>query len=167
MLNSVALFLFPLIGYALHLTQSQFGLWSALAIHDISSVVGATAKYGPQALMVGTTIKLARALWIVPVAFAVAIFKKSKTRIKWPWFILSFLPSCGCEHVFAGVRRGLSKTQRVGKNWVDSHSLSDWHWASRSTLKQVGVRPLLQRILLWAIVASTSLVFIRYGIIAI
>ena len=62
MLNSVALFLFPLIGYALHLTQSQFGLWSALAIHDISSVVGATAKYGPQALMVGTTIKLARAV---------------------------------------------------------------------------------------------------------
>jgi len=78
--------------------------------------------------MVGTTIKLARALWIVPVAFAVAILKKSKTRIKWPWFILIFLPSCGCEHVFAGVRRGLSKTQRVGKDWLDSHSLSDWPW---------------------------------------
>jgi len=90
-LNSVALFLFPLVGYALHLTQSQFGLWSALAIHDTSSVVGATAKYGAQALMIGTTIKLARALWIVPLAFAVAIFKKSKTRIKWPWFILLFL----------------------------------------------------------------------------
>jgi len=89
-LNSVALFLFPVVGYALHLTQSQFGLWSALAIHDTSSVVGATAKYGSRALMIGTTIKLARALWIVPVAFAVAILKKSKSRIKWPWFILLF-----------------------------------------------------------------------------
>ena len=77
--------------------------------------------------MVGTTIKPARALWIVPVAFAVAILKKSKTRIKWPWFILIFLPGCGCEHVFAVVRLGLSKTQRVGKDWLDSHSLSDWH----------------------------------------
>src|SRR5579863_1400705 len=89
-LNSIALFLFPAIGYALHMTQSQFGLWSALAIHDTSSVVGATAKYGSQALMVGTTIKLTRALWIVPVAFAMAMLKRSKTRIKWPWFILLF-----------------------------------------------------------------------------
>ena len=89
-LNSVALFLFPVVGYALHLTQSQFGLWSALAIHDTSSVVGATAKYGSQALMIGTTIKLARALWIVPLAFVVAILRKSKTRIRWPWFILLF-----------------------------------------------------------------------------
>jgi uncharacterized membrane protein YadS len=76
-LNSIALFLFPVIGYALHLTQSQFGLWSALAIHDTSSVVGATAKYGAQALMIGTTIKLARALWIVPLAFVVAVLRKS------------------------------------------------------------------------------------------
>src|SRR6201997_2550697 len=67
-LNSVALFLFPLIGIALHMSQTQFGLWSALAIHDTSSVVGATAKYGPIALAVGTTIKLARALWIVPLS---------------------------------------------------------------------------------------------------
>lgn len=89
-LNSVALFLFPVIGYALHLTQDQFGLWSALAIHDTSSVVGATAKYGAEALMVGTTIKLARALWIVPVALAIAFLNKGKAKVKWPWFILLF-----------------------------------------------------------------------------
>ena len=89
-LNSIALFLFPLIGYTLHLTQSQFGLWSALAIHDTSSVVGATAKYGSTALAVGTTIKLARALWIVPLSLVTAVVLKSKARIQWPWFILFF-----------------------------------------------------------------------------
>ena len=88
-LNSVALFLFPVVGYALHMTQAQFGLWSALAIHDTSSVVGATAKYGATALAIGTTIKLARALWIVPLTlFTAALFRKQKTRIAIPWFIL-------------------------------------------------------------------------------
>src|ERR1700726_2360962 len=89
-LNSVALFLFPVIGLALHMSQTQFGLWSALAIHDTSSVVGATAKYGAAALAVGTTIKLARALWIVPLSAVTAVFLKSKARIQWPWFILFF-----------------------------------------------------------------------------
>jgi uncharacterized integral membrane protein (TIGR00698 family) len=89
-LNSVALFLFPVIGYAFHMTQSQFGLWAALAIHDTSSVVGATAKYGATALAVGTTIKLARALWIVPLSLLTAVTLKSKARIHWPWFILLF-----------------------------------------------------------------------------
>src|SRR5580765_2901489 len=89
-LNSIALFLFPLIGYALHMTQAQFGLWSALAIHDTSSVVGATAKYGATALAIGTTITLARALWIVPLSIATAVVLKSKARIQWPWFILFF-----------------------------------------------------------------------------
>src|SRR6202042_2756371 len=87
-LNSVALFIFPPIGSALHLSQEQFGLWSALAIHDTSSVVGATARYGAIALVVGTTIKLARALWIVPLAIGTAMVKKTKGQIQWPWFIL-------------------------------------------------------------------------------
>ncbi len=74
LLNSVALLIFPAIGYALHLSQNQFGLWAALAIHDTSSVVGAAAKYGNEALAVGTTVKLARALWIVPVSLLTAAF---------------------------------------------------------------------------------------------
>ena len=89
-LNSGALFLFPAVGYALHMTQSQFGLWAALAIHDTSSVVGATAKYGPTALAIGTTIKLARALWIAPLSLVTAVTQKSKAKIQWPWFILFF-----------------------------------------------------------------------------
>src|SRR3984893_10787307 len=87
-LNSIALLTFPPIGGALHLTQSQFGLWAALAIHDTSSVVGAAAKYGATALIVGTTVKLARALWIVPLALVTAAVRRSgNTRVALPWFI--------------------------------------------------------------------------------
>ena len=89
-LNSVALLTFPAIGLWLKLSQTQFGLWAALAIHDTSSVVGAAAKYGAVALAVGTTVKLARALWIVPLSIGTAAVKGSKTRIQWPWFILFF-----------------------------------------------------------------------------
>jgi uncharacterized membrane protein YadS len=87
LLNSIALLLFPVRGWAQPLSQTQFGLWSALAIHDTSSVVGATAKYGAVALSVGTTVKLGRALWIVPVSVLTSMFMKSKSRIPWPWFI--------------------------------------------------------------------------------
>ena len=167
MLNSVALFLFPLIGYALHLTQSQFGLWSALAIHDTSSVVGATAKYGPQALMIGTTIKLARALWIVPVAFALAIFKKSKSRIKWPWFILFFCLAAVASTYLPVFGAVYPKLSALGKTGLTVTLFLIGTGISKSTLKQVGVRPPLQGLLLWAIVAVTSIVLIRYGIIAI
>jgi uncharacterized integral membrane protein (TIGR00698 family) len=166
-LNSVALFLFPVIGYALHLTESQFGLCSALAIHDTSSVVGATAKYGSQALMIGTTIKLARALWIVPVAIAVAVLKKNKTRIKWPWFILFF-----CFAAVAGTYLPLfgplyPQLSTLGKTGLTVTLYLIGTGISRSTLKQVGVRPLLQGILLWAIVAISSLALIRLGFISV
>lgn len=166
-LNSVALFLFPAVGYALHLTQSQFGLWSALAIHDTSSVVGATSKYGSVALMIGTTIKLARALWIVPVALAVAMLKRSKTRIKWPWFILLF-----CLAAVAGTYLPLlgplyPQLSKLGKTGLTVTLYLIGTGISKSTLKQVGPRPLFQGILLWAIVAISSLALIRHGFISI
>src|SRR3954470_16248720 len=90
-LNSIALLTFPAIGAALALSQSQFGLWAALAIHDTSSVVGAAAKYGAAALAIGTTVKLARALWIVPISLATAAVRRSHARVQWPWFILFFM----------------------------------------------------------------------------
>src|SRR5260370_29058114 len=100
-LNSIALLIFPPIGNALHLSQPQFGLWAALAIHDTSSVVGAATKYGPQALVIGTTVQLARALWIVPLALATAAIKRSRSKgaaggnsslgIQFPWFIALFV----------------------------------------------------------------------------
>src|SRR5208282_1904087 len=96
LLNSVALLIFPVIGHGLHLSQNQFGLWSALAIHDTSSVVGAAAKYGNQALEVGTTVKLARALWIVPVSLLAAVYMarsggaQRRAKVTIPWFIFLF-----------------------------------------------------------------------------
>jgi len=166
-LNSVALFLFPVIGYALHLTQSQFGLWSALAIHDTSSVVGATAKYGAQALMIGTTIKLARALWIVPLAFVVAILRKSKTRIRWPWFILLFCLAAVASTYLPWFGPLYPRLSALGKTGLTVTLYLIGTGISKSTLKEVGVRPLVQGILLWAIVAIASLTLIRFGIISI
>src|SRR5260221_3742339 len=129
-LNSVALFLFPVIGHLLHLSQSQFGLWSAIAIHDTSSVVGAAGRYGPEALQIATTVKLARALWIIPVSLLAAVFFRSRAagnvgqggraKIKIPWFIGLFvvaillntwLPMPAVSHAIVGASHaGLTLT---------------------------------------------------------
>jgi uncharacterized integral membrane protein (TIGR00698 family) len=166
-LNSIALLVFPFIGSALHLTQSQFGLWAALAIHDTSSVVGAAAKYGNEALAIGTTVKLARALWIVPIALVTAYMMKSKARLQWPWFILFFcLAAVANTYVplFAPAYPVLSRLGRVG---LTATLYLIGTGLSMSTLKQVGARPLIQGVLLWAAVAITSLLAIRAGLIAL
>ena len=164
-LNSIALLAFPPIGNVLHLTQSQFGLWAALAIHDTSSVVGAAAKYGAQALVVGTTVKLARALWIVPLALVTAAVKRSKTRVPLPWFILFFclaavvntyIPAFGNfdRWAFSAGRLGLTATLFLIGTGI-----------SLATVKSVGWRPLLQGVLLWIMVATVTLYLIRMQII--
>ena len=163
LLNSVALLAFPAIGSLLHMTQTQFGLWSALAIHDTSSVVGATAKYGAVALAVGTTVKLARALWIVPLSIGTAIAKKSKARIQWPWFILFFCLAAVANtyvHVFQPSYPVLKHLGIIGLT-VTLYLIGTG--LSMKTLREVGVRPLLQGILLWIIVAIGSLTLIRGG----
>ena len=163
LLNSVALLTFPAIGTALHLTQTQFGLWSALAIHDTSSVVGATAKFGAVALAVGTTVKLARALWIVPLSIGTAMVKKSKSRIQWPWFILFFCLAAMANtylHRFQVLYPSLKHLGVVGLT-VTLFLIGTG--LSKKTLQQVGARPLLQGILLWIIVAAGSLSLIRGG----
>jgi uncharacterized integral membrane protein (TIGR00698 family) len=166
-LNSVALLTFPAIGFWLKLSQTQFGLWAALAIHDTSSVVGASAKYGAIALAVGTTVKLARALWIVPLSVGTAAFKGGKTRIQWPWFILFFcLAAVANTYVFPGATayRFLSnagKLMLIITLFLIGASLSP------AALRKVGPRPLLQGILLWIVVAVTSLLAIRAGWIRI
>jgi uncharacterized integral membrane protein (TIGR00698 family) len=167
LLNSVALLLFPLIGLALHLSQMQFGLWAALAIHDTSSVVGAAAKYGTEALQIGTTVKLARALWIVPLALATAYATKSKARVQWPWFILLFCLAAVAATYFPA----------AGAIWVTLSHLGRLGLAvvlfligtalSKETLREVGIRPLLQGVALWAIIATLTLFAIRAGWIAV
>jgi len=167
LLNSLALLTFPAIGTWLKLSQTQFGLWAALAIHDTSSVVGASAKYGAVALAVGTTVKLARALWIAPVTLGTALVKGSKTRIQWPWFILFFcLAAVANTYLFPGARlyhllSGLGKLMLIFTLFLIGATLSP------AALRRVGPRPLLQGVLLWIVVAVTSLLAIRAGWIAI
>lgn len=180
-LNSIALLVFPAIGGTLHLSQSQFGLWAALAIHDTSSVVGATAKYGTQALMIGTTVKLARALWIVPLALATAAFtrrnslrraqgetsKRGKPPIQIPWFIFLFcLAAVFNTYVpsFGGFSTSLFLLGRVA---LTATLFLIGTGITRATLKEVGWRPLLQGVLLWIVVGVTSLYFIRIGFISL
>jgi len=166
-LNSIALLIFPAIGWALHLSQTQFGLWSALAIHDTSSVVGAAAKYGAVALAVGTTVKLARALWIVPLAIATAVVKKTKTRIQWPWFILFFCLAAVANTYLPLFARMYPALSRLGRMGLSATLFLIGTGLTRKTLQQVGIRPLMQGVTLWAIVAISSLALIRWGWIAI
>ena len=171
-LNSLALLIFPAIGTAMHLSQSQFGLWAALAIHDTSSVVGAAAKYGAVALAVGTTVKLARALWIVPLTVGTAAVKRSngsatEAKIQWPWFIALFvLAAVLATFVPAGAPL-YHALYNAGKIGLTATLFLIGCGVSRSTLRQVGARPLIQGVLLWIVVAVTSVVLIRAGWIAI
>lgn len=162
-LNSVALFLFPVIGFALHMSQSQFGLWSALAIHDTSSVVGATARYGPTALAVGTTIKLARALWIVPLSVVTALALKSKARIQWPWFILLFCVAALLNTLLKVYNPFFGTLNHLGKIGLTVTLFLIGTGLNRKTLQQVGIRPLLQGLSLWLIVGASTLALIVFN----
>ena len=166
-LNSIALLIFPPLGWALHLTQTQFGLWAALAIHDTSSVVGATARYGPVALVVGTTVKLTRALWIVPVAIGAAIVKRSKTKIQWPWFILLFCLAAVASTYLPAFTNFWHVLSNLGKLGLTATLFLIGTGISRATLRQVGWPPLLQGVILWILVGVTSLWLIFAGWIAL
>lgn len=166
-LNSVALLVFPAIGLAVGLNESQFGLWAALAIHDTSSVVGASAKYGATALAVGTTVKLARALWIVPLTLGTAFLKRREARIQWPWFILFFcLAAVINTYLTAGapVYPWIVKLARIGLT-VTLFLIGCG--ISKATLKKVGARPLVQGVILWIVVGVLSLLLIRAGVIGL
>jgi uncharacterized integral membrane protein (TIGR00698 family) len=162
-LNSVALLLFPAIGLALRMSQTQFGLWSALAIHDTSSVVGAAAKYGSQGLQIATTVKLARALWIVPVAMLTAFATKCKARVQWPWFILIFCLAAMANTYFPAAGMLYPVLSRLGRLGLTVVLFLIGTGLSKDTLRRVGIRPFLQGVCLWAIVATSSLLAIRAG----
>jgi uncharacterized integral membrane protein (TIGR00698 family) len=181
LLNSVALLVFPAIGGALHLSQDQFGLWAALAIHDTSSVVGAAAKYGNQALLIGTTVKLARALWIVPVSLLTAAFMARLTagtreagaaagdrmKVKMPWFILYFCIAAAANTYLPRFALQYHALNTIGKSGLVATLFLIGTSLSKKTLREVGVRPLVQGVVLWVVVASTSLFAIYNGYISI
>lgn len=160
-LNSIALFIFPPLGHMFDMTQTQFGTWAAIAIHDTSSVVGAGEMYGEQALQTATLIKLTRALWIIPLAFATMfIFRDKTAKISIPWFIFIFvlamiantylpLPQQFVDTMVWIARRGMVLTL-----FLIGASLS------LASIKNVGVRPLLQAVALWIIISISSLLVV-------
>jgi uncharacterized integral membrane protein (TIGR00698 family) len=167
-LNSVALFIFPAIGHALHLTQTQFGLWSALAIHDTSSVVGAAARYGAAALVIATTVKLARALWIVPVSLGTAFVRRNQARrnrlrIHIPWFIAFFILAAVANTFLQWIHPESTQLVRLGRLGLAVTLFLIGTGLTRQTIKNVGLRPLIQGVLLWIVVGSASLFLILHG----
>jgi uncharacterized integral membrane protein (TIGR00698 family) len=166
-LNSVALLTFPAIGAALHLSQTQFGLWAALAIHDTSSVVGAAAKYGAVALAVGTTVKLARALWIVPMSLGAALVKHARAKIQWPWFIAWFCLAAVCNTYMPAGGAAYSLLSRAAKIGLTATLYLIGSGISIATLKKVGHRPLLLGVILWVLISTGSLWLIRKGWVAL
>lgn len=166
-LNSIALLIFPPIGSALGMTQTQFGLWAALAIHDTSSVVGAAAKYGAVALAVGTTVKLARALWIVPMSVGTAVYRGAKAKIQWPWFIALFCLATVCNTYLPAGAPAYGMLSKIAKIGLTVTLYLIGAGISVATLKRVGHRPLLQGVLLWLLVSVGSLWLIRAGWIAL
>lgn len=163
-LNAIALFVFPSIGHWLGLSQQEFGTWAAIAIHDTSSVVGAGAAYGEEALKVATTIKLTRALWIIPLALATSlIFKNKDRKISIPWFILFFVIAILLNTFildsipgFGSAISGLARKCLTLTMFFIGASLS------KDVLRSVGLKPLIQGILLWTVISIGSLLYIIY-----
>lgn len=157
-LNSAALFLFPFIGHQLNLSQSQFGMWCAIAIHDTSSVVGAASKYGPQALEIGTTVKLARALWIIPVAFlSTFIFKNKNSKIKIPYFIGLFVLAMIANTYIPFVQQYNHYLTNIAKAGLTLTLFLIGCGLNRKTISSVGFKPLIQGVILWVIISTAAL----------
>ena len=166
-LNAIALFVFPVIGHALDMSQQDFGTWAAIAIHDTSSVVGAGAAYGEEALRVATTIKLTRALWIIPVAILTSfIFKSKGQRVSIPWFIFFFIlamvfntyvldTSATGIAIGNGINDLARKMLTVTLFFIGAS-------LSRDVLRAVGLRPLVQGVLLWVVISLGTLGYIYW-----
>lgn len=160
-LNAVALFIFPVIGRAIGLTQPQFGMWAAIAIHDTSSVVGAGAAYGDEALQIATTVKLTRALWIIPLAlFSTFVFRCRGKRVTIPWFILLFVAAMALN-TYTGIPAVITRTIVDASHRVLCMTLFLIGCGlSMSVVRTVGMRPLLLGVVLWAIISVATLAVI-------
>jgi uncharacterized integral membrane protein (TIGR00698 family) len=169
-LNSIALFIFPAIGVALHLTQPQFGIWAAIAIHDTSSVVGAAAAYGAEALQVATTVKLTRALWIVPLTLGTAFaFRRRMSpeagarpgRVVIPWFIFFFLLASVIRTYVPAPQIAWDVIVRVARIGLTVTLFLIGSALSRKSLAAVGFRPLILGVTLWILISAAGLWAVR------
>lgn len=170
LLNAIGLILFPFLGHHLHLTEHQFGLLAALAIHDTSSVVGSCLSYGAESLIVGTTVKLVRALWIIPVTLIIAVVysrinkdKNSLAKVKKPWFILWFILASLLVTVFPSLHLVGDKLKHVGEGLFIIALFLIGYNVSIKNIKAVGLNVLLQAIFLWTIVSICVISALKLG----
>jgi len=162
-LNSIALIIFPPIGHILELSQVDFGLWSAIAIHDTSSVVGAAAKYGDEALEVATTVKLARALWVIPVAFlSTMLFKNKGSKVKIPYFIGLFILAMLANSYIPFIQPLGPYIVEISKAALTLTLFLIGTSLSYRTVKNVGAKPFIEGVLLWIFISISSLLYILY-----
>ena len=157
LLNALALFIFPEIGQYFHLSQNQFGIWSAIAIHDTSSVVGAASKYGHEALQTATTVKLARALWIIPISFVLSFLNKSGGKIKIPYFIGFFVLAILVNSYFPAIKEVTDYVVDFSKSSLKVALFLIGTGLSFQNLKNIGIKPLLLGIILWVVISVISL----------
>jgi len=165
-LNAVALFLFPAVGHVLDLSQQQFGIWAGLAIHDTSSVVGAAAAYGKQALDIGTTVKLSRAIWIVPFVLAAGLATKAESKAKVPLFIIGFILAAALRSLLPQFASVWGTLAAVAQQALVVTLFLIGAGLSREVLKNVGVRPLAQGVSLWLLAGGLTLTAILQGLIS-
>ncbi|MEG1641990.1 MAG: putative sulfate exporter family transporter [Synergistaceae bacterium] len=163
LLNGVALILFPPLGHFFGLTQEQFGFWAALAIHDTSSVVGAGAIYGAQALAIATTVKLTRALWILPVSFVGTKIKNSKSNATFPWFLLGFLAAAAIRTSIPAIEDFCKLGAVSGKHMMTGTLFLVGAGLGMDKLKKIGIKPLLMAFVLWIIVSTLTLISVKLG----
>ena len=157
-LNSIALFIFPIIGHHFKLSETQFGFWCAIAIHDTSSVVGAASKFGPHALQIATTVKLVRALWIIPVGFiSTFIFKNKSKRIKIPYFIGLFVLAMIVNTYIPALSTIGAYIIDISRSCLTLTLFLIGAGLSRKVLASVGFKPMLQGVVLWIIISASAL----------
>ena len=157
LLNALALFIFPEIGQYFNLSQYQFGIWSAIAIHDTSSVVGAASKYGHEALQTATTVKLARALWIIPISFMLSFLNKSGGKVKIPYFIGFFILAILVNSYFPAIKEVTDYVVDFSKSSLKVALFLIGTGLSFQNLKNIGIKPLLLGIILWVVISVISL----------
>lgn len=163
LLNGIALFLFPPLGHLIGLTQEQFGFWAALAIHDTSSVVGAASIYGAAALAIGATVKLTRALWILPVSYLGARLAKSEAKAKFQWFLLGFLLAALVRSIAPQFGALWDAGSLVGKHMMTGTLFLIGGGLGRAELKKIGAKPLVMAAALWFIISCLSLAAVKLG----
>ena len=161
-LNAVALLLFPFIGRTLHLSQTLFGTWAGLAIHDTSSVVGASAAFGKQALDVATTVKLTRTLWITPVVLITAWIKGSRQKVNIPLFIIGFIAAATVRTLLPHMSQVWNGVAAVARQGLVVTLFLIGAGLTKEVLKNVGIYPLLQGVILWLIVGTATLLALLF-----